>query len=185
MNVLIILPVLLLVMLFFEITNSRVAADGVYSSAMLSMLDYIGQQYTNVHAYTANPISHYYGQFNFNYVCSFFGLDGDAVVQSARQELAKASGRPFWYFGYALKELWIDFGFWGTVVILSVVAMVNRFVSGMASFTWKWTYFQLIILFTFFGVFYNKFYFPSAQAFGLLIIVLAVIRPTLTKAFWI
>lgn len=185
MNFLVALPVLLLGMLFFEITNSRVAADGVYGGAMLSMLDYIGQQYTNVHVYTANPISHYYGQFNFNYVCSFFGLDGDSVVQSAREELAKASGRPFWYFGYALKELWIDFGFWGTAMILSVLAMVNSFVSGMVSFTWKWTYFQLAILFTFFGVFYNKFYFPGAQAYVLLIIVLAVIRPTLTKAFWI
>ena len=135
---------------FIAMSISRFTNDSLYGNVWISALDYIGQQYTNLHVYIKSDMAHYYGRFNFSFFTGLFLEDADAVVQEAKENLAKDT-KAFWYFGYALKELWIDFGFLGTVLFLLLVRLVRYFLRLYGFVLGEFIYLFGVLLFTFLG----------------------------------
>ena len=175
----------LFIVLFIQMSSSRFLGHSKYSNdyninpVLLSTLDYTGQQLRNINTYYSMAnIDHTYGQYSFSYYFKPF-IDSNSLKNSqekAQIDILK-SGKPHFYFAFFLKEIWIDFGAFGALIF-------TTFIISILNFVFKTVYqfrsiFLLYIVYTQFlitGLFYNKFYFPSANAFLLFIFILIIVE---------
>jgi oligosaccharide repeat unit polymerase len=174
----------LFLILFYKISSSRFENHSNYNSnknvspVVLSILDYTGQQLKNLNTYYNMDIDHTYGLYNYSYVYrQFIGAKELKKRQEFVQLQIANNGKPHYNFAFFLKELWIDFGRFGTLLICVFYTLIINFLSKKGSFLRSnyliyITYTQFLLM----GLFYNKFYFPSANAFLILILVLVSIE---------
>lgn len=171
--------------LFIQMSSSRFLEHSKYSNnnninpVLLSTLDYSGQQLRNINTYySMDNIHHTYGQYSFSY---YFGpfINSNKILNS--KEIVQSDilneGKPHYFFGFFLKELWIDFGNFGAFLFTGIVIYLLNWLF-KATFQLRLIFLIYIVYSQFLitGLFYNKFYFPSANAFLLFILILIVIE---------
>jgi oligosaccharide repeat unit polymerase len=170
--------------LFYRLTTSRFESNSYYSSyknispVVLSILDYSGQQLRNINTYYNMDINHTYGLYNYPYIYrQFIGVNElDSRREMVQWEIAQ-NGKPHYYFGFFLKELWIDFGALGTFALTLFYVVAIKFLMKKVRFIQsKYLIYIVYTQFLLMGLFYNKFYFPSANAFLIFILLLVTLE---------
>jgi len=175
---------ILFLFLFLKLSTSRFTDSNYYygnenlNPVVLSLLDYGGQQLRNANDYYNMDIDHTYGLYNFPYIYrSFIGSNQLKKEKENVQWQIASNGKKHFYFAYYLKELWIDFGAIGTLIVCSLFVTVVSFLSKVkklipSSYLIYIVYTQFLLM----GLFYNKFYFPSANAYVIFIVLLVLIE---------
>tara|TARA_R110000751_G_scaffold113854_3_gene213083 strand:+ start:55540 stop:56766 length:1227 start_codon:yes stop_codon:yes gene_type:complete len=175
---------ILFLFLFLKLSSSRFTDSNYYygnenlNPVVLSLLDYGGQQLRNANDYYNMDIDHTYGLYNFPYIYrSFIGSNQLKKEKENVQWQIASNGKKHFYFAYYLKELWIDFGAIGTLIVCSLFVTVVSFLSKVkklipSSYLIYIVYTQFLLM----GLFYNKFYFPSANAYVIFIVLLVLIE---------
>lgn len=175
---------ILFLFLFLKLSTSRFTDSNYYygnenlNPVVLSLLDYGGQQLRNANDYYNMDIDHTYGLYNFPYIYrSFIGSNQLKKEKENVQWQIASNGKKHFYFAYYLKELWIDFGAIGTLIVCSLFVTAVSFLSKVkklipSSYLIYIVYTQFLLM----GLFYNKFYFPSANAYVIFIVLLVLIE---------
>lgn len=168
---------------FIKVSSSRFSDHSLYvdksvNPVFLSFIDYAGQQLKNAHDYYEMDISHTNGIYNFSFI--YRQIYGAAKVKKDMEmvqwEISR-KGKKHFYFAFFLKELWVDFGRYGTLLVVGFfIFFISLSLSNKNSIKSKFiiyiTYSQFLLM----GLFYNKFYLPAANAYLLFIVIIVLIE---------